>query len=147
MNLTRYRTPGTLGTLRNEVDDLFDRFFRDWPLSPGLPRGEYWPSLDLAEEGNKLIIKADLPGVKPDDVELSVQDNVLTLAGEKKEEAEEKKENFYHCERRYGAFRRTIQLPSSVNADKVEAQYHDGVLTITLPKDEKAMPKKIPLKK
>ena len=75
------------------MDELFDRFFRDWPIRPGLPRGEYWPALDLAEDGNKLVVKADLPGIKPDDVELSVQDNMLTLAGEKKEESEAKKEN------------------------------------------------------
>lgn len=147
MNITRYRTPGTLGTLRNEVDDLFDRFFGDWPLSPGLPRGEYWPALDLAEDGNKLVVKAELPGIKPEEVELSVQDNTLTLAGEKKEESEEKKENFYHSERRYGAFRRTIQLPTSVDPDKVEAKFNDGVLTVILPKDERALPKRIAVKK
>lgn len=147
MNLTRYRTPGGLGTLRNEVDDLFDRFFRDWPTSTHLTRGDYWPALDLAEEGDNLVVKADLPGIKPEDVELSVQDNMLTLAGEKKQEHEDKSDNFYHSERRYGAFRRTIQLPSSVDPDKVDAKFHDGVLTITLPKDARTLPKRIAVKK
>ena len=146
MNLIkRRRNPSELG-LRSEVDNLFDRFFSDWPMGPGMLRGEYWPAMDFGEEGNKLIVKAELPGLRAEDVEIDVSGDTLTIAGEKKTDKQEEQENLFHRERRYGSFRRTVQLPSNIDADNVEAEFHDGVLTVTLPKDEKSMPKRIPVK-
>jgi HSP20 family protein len=145
MNLIRHRNPSELG-LRSEMEDLFDRFFRDWPLRPGMVQGEYWPAMDIGEEGNKLVVRAELPGLKPEEVEINVAGDTLTISGEKKTDKKEEKENFFYRERRYGAFRRTVQLPASVDAEHVEASYHDGVLTVTLPKDQKSMPRRVEVK-
>jgi HSP20 family protein len=86
-----------------------------------------------------------MPGMSKDDVKVSVQDNVLTLKGEKKQEKEEKDKNYHRVERSYGSFCRSFQLPTSVKADKVKANYKDGVLSITLPKTEEVKPKEIPI--
>jgi HSP20 family protein len=129
------------------MDDLFGRFFEDWdwPLAK-TQRGTWWPVIDVAESNDAVIVKAELPGMKSDDIEISVVNNVLTISGEKKESTEEKGESYCHMERRYGSFRRDISVPQGVDPDKVEANYRDGVLIITLPKTEKAKPKRIEVK-
>ncbi|MCY2932468.1 MAG: Hsp20/alpha crystallin family protein [Planctomycetota bacterium] len=104
------------------------------------------PALDVAEHEKEYVVHAELPGIKPEDVEISVLDNVLTISGEKKEEAETAGRSWQHVERRYGAFRRSIQLPAGVEPEKVSVDYRDGVLRITLPKSEKAMPRRITVK-
>jgi len=144
----RRKAGGPLGHLRDEMDDLFGRFFEDWgwPLARA-ERGTWWPATDIAEHADAVVLKAELPGMKSDDIEISVVNNTLTISGEKKESAEEKSENYYHVERRYGTFRREIALPPGVDPDKVEAGYRDGVLTVTIPKTEKAKPKRIEIKK
>ena len=150
MSLMRRRREGgaPLARLRDEMDDLFGRFFGDWGDWPALtaPRGDWLPAVDVAEQENAIVVKAELPGLKPDDVEITVQGNTLTITGQKKEETEEKKDNYYHVERRYGSFRRDIPLPGGVDADKVEATCKDGVLTVTVPKTEEAKPKKVQVK-
>ena len=97
----------------------------------------------MAEHDDAIVVKAELPGLNPDDIEVSVHGNTLTLSGEKKESSEDKGDNYYHVERRYGRFHRDVLLPAEVDAEKVEANYKDGVLTITVPKTEEAKPKKI----
>jgi len=151
MNLAKRRNEETrpLAHLRNEMDDLFHRFLGCWDLDwPGLAplRGGWWPSVDVSEQDDKITVKAELPGVNSEDVEVSVHDGMLTIGGEKKEESEERGEGVYHSERRYGAFRREIRLPAGVDADKVEATCRDGVLTVTLPKTEQAKAKRIEVK-
>ncbi|HUU21233.1 MAG TPA: Hsp20/alpha crystallin family protein [Phycisphaerae bacterium] len=134
-----------LARLHDEINTLFGRFFEDWPFMPA--RGEtWWPAMDVADEEDKIVIKAELPGVNADDIDISVVNNILTLSGEKKETAERKEEKYWHVERYYGSFRRDITLPATVDAEAVEADYHDGVLTVTLPKTEKAKPRKITVK-
>ncbi|KPK78878.1 MAG: hypothetical protein AMJ81_14660 [Phycisphaerae bacterium SM23_33] len=136
---------GPLYRLRDEMNDLFGRFFEDWPLA-GTRQETWWPALDIVEHDDAVVVKADLPGLKTEDIDISVQNNVLTISGEKKESKEEKGESYYHVERRFGSFHRDMTLPAGVDADKVQASYHDGVLTITLPKTEQAKPKRIQVK-
>lgn len=151
MNLARRPNESTrpLAHFRNEMDDLFHRFLGDWDLGwPGLaPLGGGWcPSVDVCEQDDRITVKAELPGVESEDVEVSVHDGTLTIGGEKKEQSEDKGEGFYHSERRYGAFRRDIRLSVGVDADKVEATCRNGVLTVTLPKIEQAKAKRIEVK-
>jgi len=160
MNLIPWRNKGanrladsgerSLTHLRDEVDHVFERFFRD-PWCTGL-WDSLWPSvgvsprMDLAESENDVTVTAELPGIDPKDVELNVTGNVLTIRGEKKQEKEERKRNYHSVERQYGGFQRSIQLPSTVDADKVDATYKDGILTVTLAKHPEARPKRITVK-
>jgi HSP20 family protein len=140
----REREQGALARLHNEMDDLFRGFFHDWDL-PALGRGR-WPALDIAETENELVVKAEVPGCKAEDIDISIHGNMLTISGEKKEEKEEKKKDYYHVERSYGSFKRDLTLGSDVDPAKIEATCKDGVLTVTLPKSEKAKPTKIKIK-
>ncbi len=147
MNLVPFRrsNTNTLSRLHNEMDRVFDRFLDwDWPGNGG-ERG-WLPALDLAEREDALLVKAELPGMKAENIDISVTGNVLTLSGEKKDDVEEQKDSYYHVERRHGYFRREITLPSDVDADRIDASYTDGVLTITLPKAESAKPRRIEVK-
>jgi HSP20 family protein len=125
----------------------FDRFFRE-AFSPVSGEGEVstrtWaPPVDIYENGDNLVLKAELPGINPDDVEIRVEDNTLYLKGERKFEKEVKEQSYHRVERTYGTFTRTFSLPNSIDADKVAASYKDGVLTLNLPKREEAKPKTI----
>jgi len=139
-----------LETLQREVDRIFDDFTRGtwrWPfmrqgrLEP-LWRGELgWaasPAVDIAERDDAYEITAELPGMDEKDIELTVSEGTLTIKGEKSEEKEEKKKDYYVSERRYGSFQRSFGLPDGVDPDKIEAAFKKGVLTITLPKTPEA---------
>jgi HSP20 family protein len=108
--------------------------------------GRWAPAVDLSETVDKIIIKAEIPGVDPKDINISIQDNILLVNGEKREEKEETGKSFYRIERHYGSFSRTIDLPSSVDPDKINAEYKNGVLEITMEKKEAMKPKQIPVK-
>ncbi|MCS7150033.1 MAG: Hsp20/alpha crystallin family protein [Caldimicrobium sp.] len=123
-----------LQELRKEMDRIWQEFFGKTYLPERFEVVEWAPAVDVSETEDAIIVKADLPGVKPEDIEINIVDNVLTLKGEKKREVEEKKENFYRVERFYGSFMRAIQLPTEVEIEKVKAQYKDGVLKVCLPK-------------
>jgi len=125
----------------------FDRLFRG-AFSPALSEGELstrtWaPPVDIYENGDSLVLKAELPGINPDEVEIRVEDNTLYLKGERKFEKEVKEQNYHRVERSYGTFTRSFSLPNSIDADKVAANFQDGVLTLTMPKKEEAKPKTI----
>ena len=125
----------------------FERFFRE-AFSPAASEGELstrtWaPPVDIYENGDNLVLKAELPGINPDDVEIRVEDNTLYLKGERKFEKEVKEQNYHRVERSYGTFTRTFSLPNSIDSDKVAANFKDGVLTLTMPKKEEAKPKTI----
>jgi len=130
-------------SLQEEMNRLFDRFmgqfgmsrFGEWETPSG---GPFAPSVDLAETDDEVRVSAELPGLESKDIEISVSGNSLTLKGEKKEEREEKQGTTYRSERYYGSFSRVIPLPCEVDADKAEATYKNGVLTVTLPKPEEA---------
>ena len=130
-----------MGWLRSEVDRLFEDFgrparsvFNFGPRSPLAPV----PALEMVEDDKAYRLTAELPGLAEKDVEISVVDDVLSISGEKKEEEERKEQGFLLSERRYGSFQRQIQLPEDINPDAIKAQFKDGVLTVTLAKDEKA---------
>jgi HSP20 family protein len=128
-------------------DRLFEDFFRDLDVLPaGIP--DFSARLDAAETDKAVTVTADLPGLEEKDIELSLNENVLSLKGEKKTESEEEGKNFYRRERTSGAFYREIELPAEIEAAKVAATFKNGVLTVTLPKSEKAKEesRRIPVK-
>ena len=127
------------------MNDLLSRLLGDWS-SPLLAQGTYWPGLDVAEGEGPVTVKAELPGMKPEDINVSVQGNTLSIAGEKKEETEERTEGYHHSERRCGSFRRDLVLPADGDPEKVDAAYREGVLTITMPKTEAARAKTVEVK-
>lgn len=134
------------GVVRSELDRVFDDVFGG--LVPGLrTSGAGWvPSLDVRESDDEITVQAEIPGVTAEDFDISVIDDVLSISGEKKEESEEKGDNFYRKERRFGSFRRSIALPAAVDTEKISAEYDRGVLMVRLAKIEKAVPKKIQVK-
>jgi HSP20 family protein len=137
---------GELSTFRREMDRLFDRFFEGWPFKPSPQEGPWAPSVDVSETAKDVVVRAEIPGMDPKNIDVSVHGDVLTLRGERKKEHEEKGEDFHRIERSYGAFSRSIRLPAEVDANKVNATYKDGVLKINLPKTEEAAVKKIEVK-
>ena len=125
----------------------FDRLFRE-AFSPHMGETELstrsWaPPVDIYETEEAIVLKAELPGVDPKDVEVRVEDNTLYLKGERKFEKEVKEQNYHRVERSYGSFARSFSLPNSISTDKVKADFKDGLLTLTMPKREEAKPKTI----
>ncbi len=144
-DLIPWRDRSELSTLRREIDSIFDRFFEGWPFRT--TAGRQWiPSVDISETTKEIIVRAELPGMDPKDIDISIQGNLLTLRGERRQEKEEEGENYHRIERSFGAFSRTLQLPAEVDLEKVNATYKDGVLKITLPKTEAAGVRKIEVK-
>ncbi|MDH4185777.1 MAG: Hsp20/alpha crystallin family protein [Nitrospira sp.] len=107
---------------------------------------EWSPRVDITEDDKAYVIKADLPEVKKEDIKLTVQDNVMSISGERKYEKEEKSKKYHRVEREYGSFMRSFTLPEDADGSKVNAEYKDGVLNVRLPKSEKAKPKSIEVK-
>ena len=107
------------------------------------PLGNWAPAVDIYETEKEIVLKADLPGIKLEDVDIRVENNVLSVRGERRFEKEVKEDNYHRVERAYGNFVRTFALPNTVSADKIEAAYENGVLRITMPKREEARPKQI----
>jgi HSP20 family protein len=136
---------GELTPFRREMDDLWKRFFGQIPLAKRLGE-EWWPSVDVLETKDNLVVKAELPGLEAKDVDVSISGDVLTIKGEKQKEEEEKDEHHHYVERYYGSFQRSFKLPSTVQTDKIEASFDKGVLKVTLPKVEEAKKKKIEVK-
>jgi len=142
---------GGLAALEDQMENMFQRFFgtpfvlpaemvRDKALQPWEPR------VDVEETDKELYVKADLPGVDPKDVEVTVAEGALVIKGEKKEEKEQKGKNFHRVERSIGQFYREIPLPTGVDCEKIVATNSKGVLTVTIPKKPNALPKKIVIK-
>ena len=131
--------------LRREMNALFDDFFPGVGEASG-PLGTFMPRVDVKEMDGEIRVTAEMPGMEEKDVEISVDGDMLTIKGEKKEEKEEKGEESYRLERSYGSFRRSIGLPCAVNADKASAKYKQGVLTVTLPKAAESKKKTIQVK-
>lgn len=138
--------------MRDEIDNIFQRFESGWPRRPALFRrdGEFTvPELDVRENTNSIVIEAELPGVDEKDVSVTLANGVLTITGEKKQEAQEKRENYYMAERSFGSFQRAIRLPDTVDESKVEAKFDKGVLRVTAGKKPEAVKteRKIEIKK
>lgn len=139
-NLKLWEPFRELVSMRDDMDRLFETFF-------GSGQGDlenYWrPAIDIEESNGNLMVRAELPGMTKDDITVSVQDDMLTISGERTRENEKKDKTVHRIERCYGQFRRMIRLPATVDADKVKATYRDGVLHVTLPKPESLKPKNI----
>lgn len=142
MSITRWEPWSELMTLRDAMNRLFEESFVRPSRLLGLPEAGAVP-VDMYEQDGKLIVKAPLPGVKPEDIEVTVVGDTLTIKGETKEETEVKEENVIRRERRFGAFSRSVSLPSPVDTNKATATFENGVLTLTLPVAEEARPKAI----
>jgi HSP20 family protein len=112
-----------------------------WPTGRLAEMKEVAPSCDMYEEGNELVVKADLPGVKKEDIKVDVSGNMITISGEKKKEEKSEQEGYYRFERSYGSFYRRFDLPEGLDTDKVKAHYEDGVLEVRIPKTEEAVKK------
>ena len=142
-----------LARSEREMDRMFDDFFGRrlrpwWPSiwSRGGDREFITPTVDVYEEKDDIVVKAELPGLDKNHIEVNISDSELTLKGEKKKEEKIDEENYYRCERSYGAFLRSVELPTSVQADKVKASFKNGILEIRLPKTEEAKTKEIKVK-
>jgi HSP20 family protein len=131
--------------MRREMDRLWDSFFEGKPRR-AREEGEWFPSLDVSETKGDLVVKAELPGIDPKDIDISLNEGVLTIKGEKRQEKEEKEEGYHLIERSYGSFTRSIRLPREIQNEKINASYKNGVLKITLPKSEEAKKKEIKIK-
>jgi HSP20 family protein len=137
-----------LSDLRQEIDRMFESFARNpWGSLSELSSSRDWfPPVDVVENDKEVIVRAEVPGVDPKDLDISITGDRLTISGEKKECHERKDKDFYQCETRYGAFNRTVDLPSEVDADQVQAEHSHGVLTVRLTKTAAAATKKIEVK-
>jgi HSP20 family protein len=138
-----------LAALRGEMDRLLDSFFREpfgMPDWPQWATGRWSPAIDVAENEKELTVRAELPGIDPKDLDVTVTGNQLVLSGEKRESSEHEGKDFHHSETRYGSFRRTIPLPEGIDAENVDAQYANGVLTLHLTKIAPAAQKRIEVK-
>lgn len=142
MTLIRWTPFKDVLGLQDEMNRLFNTYFARSSEKEG-PSYLWHPVVDISETEEEIKVTAELPGVDKANVKISLQDNVLTLQGEKRQEEEEKAKNYHRVERTYGTFQRSFSLSASVKTDEVKANYKDGVLIITLPKSEEAKPREI----
>ena len=147
MAIVRWEPFRDMVSIQDRMNRLFDEAFRsaprtgaedDWALG-----GSWAPVVDIYEQGGDIVLKAELPGVDPKDTDIRVENNTLTLRGERKLDDEIKRESYHRVERAYGTFSRSFTLPSVVDTEKIKAEYRDGVLRVILPKREEAKPKQI----
>jgi HSP20 family protein len=146
MSIVKWSPIKELEEMRKDMDRLFEDFFapvarrRRW-LKPEF--GVVVPNIEMYDRKNEIVLKAELPGVNKEDIDLTITKDSLTLKGEVKKEEEVKEEDYYACERSYGSFTRTIALPVEVDSEKAKASFKNGVIEIVLPKKEEAKPKEI----
>lgn len=146
MAIVRWDPFRDLVGLQERMNRMFDESFRgssrssgeDWALG-----GAWAPAVDIYEQDGNIVVKAELPGVDPKDVDVRVENNTLTLSGQRKLDNEVKQESYHRVERAYGTFTRSFTLPSALDQEKIKAEYKDGVLKVTLPKHGQAKPKQI----
>ena len=138
--------PFEFDRIRREMDRLWDSFLEGRPMRRAGDGGEWLPSIDVSETKSDLVIKAELPGMDPKDIDISMNNGFLTIKGEKKQEKEEKEADYHLVERSYGSFTRLVQLPQEVQRDKISASCKNGILKITLPKSEEAKKKEVKIK-
>jgi len=146
-NLTRWEPVHEMMTLREAMDRLFDDAFTR-PFSLSREGGSSWssPAIDMYQTEDDIVVKAALPGIKADEVQINVTNDILTIRGETKHEEEKNDKSWHIREQRWGAFERSVRLPTGVMSDKAKADFDNGVLTITLPKSEEVKPKTITVK-
>ena len=149
MSITISRRPAdSLNSLRR-LNSMLDDAFSAWPFQSqenGAVTSSWLPATDVFEDKDAVKIVAEVPGVRPEDVKISLENNLLTIRGEKRQQAEEKTERVHRYERTYGSFERAFSLPTTVDPEKIAASYANGILTVTIPKAERARPREIPVK-
>ena len=144
MALVRWEPVRELSSLQNDMNRLFNTFFDTSSAGNGTTGPRRWiPAMDLVETDDHFVLKADLPGLAEGDVHIDVEDDVLTVSGERKSEHEDKREGYVRVERSYGAFRRSLTLPEGVEAEAVSASFEKGVLEIRIPKPEQRKPRRV----
>lgn len=147
MAIVRWEPFRDLVSIQERMNRLFDDAFRGNPRASSEDEwalgGTWAPSVDIFEQDGNIVLKAELPGMDAKDVEIHVENNVLTLRGERKLDNEVKRESYHRVERSYGSFARSFTLPNVVDTERIKADYKDGVLRVTLPKKEEAKPKQI----
>ena len=147
MNIVRYDPFGELRSLQNEMNRLFSSTFsRTGGENDQMMQGAWNPNVDIYENQNQIVIEAELPGMKPEDVDISIENNVLTIHGERKFEKKDENDNFHRVERSYGSFTRSFTLPPTVSSENADAEFENGVLRLTLAKREEAKPRRIEIK-
>jgi HSP20 family protein len=131
----------------SSLSHRLNRLLGDTPREDGGDfLGSFCPAVDIFDKGGEVVIHAELPGINKEDIDVRVENNVLTIRGKKEQKEEVKDEGYFRSERLYGAFSRSFSLPSTVEASKIAAQYKDGVLTLSIPKAEQAKPRQIEVK-
>ena len=146
MAITRWDPYRELSSLQNHLSRLFQDSYSSTQTGPGddfLTTSGFVPPVDVYEDGHNVFIRAEVPGIDPNDLDIKVENNLLTIRGERKWNKEEKEENFHRVERRYGSFSRSFTLPNTVNSDEVSATYDNGILELKLGKRAEAKPKQI----
>lgn len=144
MQLVRFNPVRDMFSFRNRINHMFDDFF--YPINRDeveLSMGNWNPVVDIYDNDDNIVIKAELPGIDKEGIEIDVKDRVLTLKGERSSENEVKDDNYYRRERSFGKFERAFTLPADVDPDKIKADFKDGVLKIDIPKPEKQKPRQI----
>ena len=141
--LVRWNPMRDMRSLRNEMNRLFEEAFDEMPLNRWQPSTNWGLAVDVSENDEVFLITASVPGVNPDDIEITISDNVLTIKGEFKSEETIEEEKYHLRERRYGSFGRSLTLPVAVNADEVDASYENGVLKLEVPKADEVKPRRI----
>ncbi len=142
--LTRWDPFRDMFSMRRQMDRMMNDMLGEEGSNTG--QGDYLLPLDVSENDDHYLVKASLPGVKPDNIDVTYRNGTLTISAESKQEQEFEKEQYHIRERSYGTFRRSINLPGDIDPDKIDARFEDGVLTLTLPKSEQAKPKRISIK-
>ena len=143
MAIVRWEPFRELATLQNEMNRLFNTAFETPPGNGGTTPRRWMPAMDLVENEDSFLLRADLPGLSEDDIKIEVEDNVLTLSGERKSEHETKQEGYHRVERAFGAFSRALTLPKGVDPESVTAHFDRGVLEVRIPKPEERKPRKV----
>ncbi len=145
MALIRWEPVRELNTIQNEMNRLFNTFFEPSEAQGGAPAPtrRWLPAMDLVESGDEFVLRADLPGLSENDVNIELEDSVLTISGERKSEHEQRKEGYYRLERASGSFSRSLTLPEGVDPEKVQASFDRGVLEVRIPKPEQRKPRKV----
>ena len=143
MALVRWDPARELDSLQSDMNRLFDRFFDTGRPGNGSATRRWIPAMDLVETEDSLVLRADLPGMTQEDVEIEVKDRTLTISGERRSESEEKKEGFHRVERAFGRFSRALALPDGVDAERIAASFDNGVLEVKIPKPEESKPHRI----
>jgi len=146
MSLVRYQPWNSMDQLRREMGRMFEQQHPSSEEGSSIATSDWTPAVDIKETEKEFLIHADIPGVDPDDIDVHMEDGMLTIKGERDSETKEQRDGYKRIERQRGSFYRRFSLPDTANADKISAKSKNGVLEITIPKQEKAQPRKIEVK-